>query len=78
MESSWPHESSTFNESNQVPYVNFAISHNHTVFLSRVPFIRDGLTSLNVTDPAVRHTASSLRGLNLLEVGCGAGILTEV
>lgn len=49
----------------------------NSLFLS-VPFIRDGLIGLGKTDPAQRNTSSSLKGLHLLEVGCGAGILTEV
>lgn len=43
-----------------------------------MPFIRDGLIS---TAAAVRsdcaHTGAPLTGLRLLEVGCGAGLLTE-
>lgn len=43
-----------------------------------VPFIRDGLISTSpAVHPELAHTASALRGLRLLEVGCGAGVLTE-
>lgn len=43
-----------------------------------MPFIRDGLISTNRTNPANIKTAKPLENVKILEVGCGAGILTEV
>ena len=53
-------------------------SRNYHPITLRVPFIRDGLISTAITDKALRNTASSLKNVNILEVGCGAGLLTEV
>lgn len=49
----------------------------HSMNRLRVPFIRDGLlASLNSdTDPTA--TSKPLRGLKILDVGCGGGILSE-
>lgn len=44
---------------------------------SSVPFIRDGLISTNIADKKFMNTAQSLKNCNILEVGCGGGILTE-
>ncbi|KAJ6633165.1 Ubiquinone biosynthesis O-methyltransferase, mitochondrial [Pseudolycoriella hygida] len=49
----------------------------HSLNQIRVPFIRDGLLSTGVGDEKYKNTSRSLHGLHLLEVGCGAGILTE-
>lgn len=46
--------------------------------LCRVPFIRDGLIAVDRTDRKYINTAKSLKDVQILEVGCGAGILTEV
>lgn len=43
----------------------------------RVPFIRDGLISAGSVSKANVNTAHVLDRLELLEVGCGGGILTE-
>lgn len=51
---------------------NIPRSHPHSV-----PFIRDGLISTIPIDPQLQHSARPLHQLHLLEVGCGAGILTE-
>jgi polyprenyldihydroxybenzoate methyltransferase/3-demethylubiquinol 3-O-methyltransferase len=42
-----------------------------------VPFIRDGLISTGAVKPENINKPDVLKGLNILEVGCGAGILTE-
>lgn len=47
-------------------------------FLKRVPFIRDGLTATGRTDKQNIHSAKPLENVKILEIGCGAGILTEV
>ncbi|XP_032375306.1 ubiquinone biosynthesis O-methyltransferase, mitochondrial isoform X2 [Etheostoma spectabile] len=39
----------------------------------RVPFIRDNLLNVH----GVRHPGKPLRGLRILDVGCGGGLLTE-
>lgn len=49
----------------------------HSLNQIRVPFIRDGLISTGAVDDKYKNTSKSLQGLHLLEVGCGAGILTE-
>uniref|UniRef100_A0A1B0CUX1 Ubiquinone biosynthesis O-methyltransferase, mitochondrial n=1 Tax=Lutzomyia longipalpis TaxID=7200 RepID=A0A1B0CUX1_LUTLO len=48
----------------------------HTMNHLRVPFIRDGLISTGVVAKNAKFPGI-LEGLNILEVGCGGGILTE-
>lgn len=43
-----------------------------------MPFIRDGLFGAGEMDVNNKGTASPLKGVDILEVGCGAGLLTEV
>ncbi|CAD6999810.1 ubiquinone biosynthesis O-methyltransferase, mitochondrial [Ceratitis capitata] len=43
----------------------------------RVPFIRDGLVARGAVDSSLVKTTKVLQGKNILEVGCGGGILTE-
>lgn len=43
----------------------------------RVPLIRDGLISTGVVQDSRLNQSNVLQGLKVLEVGCGAGILTE-
>jgi len=43
----------------------------------RVPFIRDCLTTPGKIDIHKTCDPNALKGLNILEVGCGAGILSE-
>lgn len=43
----------------------------------RVPLIRDGLISSGVVKEQNINKTNVLEGLSILEVGCGAGILTE-
>lgn len=43
----------------------------------RVPLIRDGLISTGTIDSQKINRANVLEGVRILEVGCGAGILTE-
>lgn len=45
---------------------------------SRVPFIRDGLTGTIQKNKDNLSLAKPLENLKILEIGCGAGILTEV
>ncbi|XP_070490527.1 ubiquinone biosynthesis O-methyltransferase-like [Chironomus tepperi] len=49
----------------------------HLMNQVRVPFIRDGLISTGAVKPENINKPDVLKGLNILEVGCGAGILTE-
>ncbi|XP_070490961.1 ubiquinone biosynthesis O-methyltransferase-like [Chironomus tepperi] len=49
----------------------------HLMNQIRVPFICDGLISNGLVKPEKRNDPDVLKGLNILEVGCGAGILTE-
>lgn len=53
---------------------------NHTVSLvsCRVPLIRDGLLNVGQIDLTQWQSAQPLRGMKILDVGCGGGILTEV
>lgn len=50
----------------------------HSMNQIRVPFIRDGLISTGRVNPKYIKTGQVLKKLNILEVGCGGGILTEV
>lgn len=43
-----------------------------------MPLIRDGLISTNRTIKENMNSSRPLKNVNILEVGCGAGILTEV
>jgi polyprenyldihydroxybenzoate methyltransferase/3-demethylubiquinol 3-O-methyltransferase len=43
----------------------------------RVPLIRDGLISTGAISDEKLNKPNVLEGMNILEVGCGAGILTE-
>lgn len=47
-------------------------------YIFRVPFIRDGLISTNRVKKENIKSPKPLEGVKILEVGCGAGILTEV
>lgn len=49
----------------------------HFCFVSRVPFIRDGLINTNKVKPELIRSSTPLKDINILEIGCGAGILTE-
>lgn len=49
----------------------------HALNQIRVPFIRDGLISTGVVKADKVQRADVLNGINCLEIGCGAGILTE-
>lgn len=46
--------------------------------MKRIPFIRDGLTATGRTNKDYINSAKPLENVKILEVGCGAGILTEV
>lgn len=50
----------------------------HSMNQIRVPLIRDGLISTGKVNPKYIKTGQVLKDLNILEVGCGGGILTEV
>lgn len=43
----------------------------------RVPFIRDGIVARGSVDSYLINTPTVLKDQKILEVGCGAGILTE-
>ncbi|EDS36045.1 3-demethylubiquinone-9 3-methyltransferase [Culex quinquefasciatus] len=49
----------------------------HSMNALRVPLIRDGLISTGLVPKEQMRTPQVLSGLNVLEVGCGGGILTE-
>lgn len=49
----------------------------HAMNQVRVPLIRDGLVSTGRVDVGKINKPNVLEGIKLLEVGCGAGILTE-
>lgn len=42
-----------------------------------VPFIRNGLINSNKIKPELIRTSTPLKNIKILEIGCGAGILTE-
>ncbi|XP_066255350.1 ubiquinone biosynthesis O-methyltransferase, mitochondrial [Euwallacea similis] len=49
----------------------------HAMNKLRVPFIRDGLINEGVVAEKNINTALPLKGLSILDVGCGGGILSE-
>lgn len=49
----------------------------HAMNSLRVPLIRDGLISTGKIDEKLVNKGNVLEGVDILEVGCGAGILTE-
>lgn len=49
----------------------------HALNSLRVPFVREGLISTGSIPKDQLHTSNVLEGIKCLEVGCGAGILTE-
>jgi polyprenyldihydroxybenzoate methyltransferase / 3-demethylubiquinol 3-O-methyltransferase len=49
----------------------------HAMNTVRVPLIRDGLISTGLIEDLKINRANVLEGVKILEVGCGAGILTE-
>ncbi|XP_058129493.1 ubiquinone biosynthesis O-methyltransferase-like [Anopheles ziemanni] len=50
----------------------------HAMNALRVPLIRDGLIATGVVERDRIQKPDVLRNVNILEVGCGGGILTEV
>jgi len=49
----------------------------HSMNRLRVPLIRDCLVNSGLSDTQLAHTGTPLQGLRILDVGCGAGILSE-
>lgn len=49
----------------------------HSMNKLRVPFIRDGLINEGVVSKNAINTPAPLKGLSVLDVGCGGGILSE-
>ena len=49
----------------------------HSLNRLRVPLVRDGLLATGLADPALADTDKPLTGLRILDVGCGAGLLSE-
>ncbi|XP_035898566.1 ubiquinone biosynthesis O-methyltransferase, mitochondrial-like [Anopheles stephensi] len=49
----------------------------HAMNALRVPLIRDGLITTGAVEKALVRKPDVLANLNILEVGCGGGILTE-
>lgn len=69
---------------NMIRYILFFIFRKYPIqkfyinqIIIRVPFIRDGLIATNKVSPNLIDSDHVLGGLNILEVGCGGGILTE-
>lgn len=69
---------------NQIRYKNN--THPKTIYIlifshffqNSVPFIRDGLAAKAGIDKNKINSAKPLEDVKILEIGCGAGILTEV
>jgi len=49
----------------------------HSMNRLRVPLIRDGLINSGVTNLELAYSDKPLEGLKILDVGCGAGIVSE-
>ena len=49
----------------------------HSLNRLRVPLVRDGLVSTGLTQPELAESDKPLSGLRVLDVGCGAGLLSE-
>ena len=49
----------------------------HSMNRLRVPLVRDGLIETGLTRPELADTDQPLSGARILDVGCGAGILSE-
>ncbi|XP_067624040.1 ubiquinone biosynthesis O-methyltransferase [Eurosta solidaginis] len=57
--------------------VNGTLEALHKLNEIRVPLVRDGLVSRGNVKRELINTTKVLQGQNILEVGCGGGILTE-
>jgi len=49
----------------------------HSMNRLRVPLVRDGMIETGVTQPELADTDRPLTGTRVLDVGCGAGIISE-
>jgi polyprenyldihydroxybenzoate methyltransferase / 3-demethylubiquinol 3-O-methyltransferase len=49
----------------------------HLMNRVRIPLVVDGLISAGKIDASKKKSQNALKGLKILDVGCGAGILTE-
>ncbi|RZC33598.1 hexaprenyldihydroxybenzoate methyltransferase, mitochondrial, partial [Asbolus verrucosus] len=49
----------------------------HSMNKLRIPLIRDGLINVNVVSQHNVNSPTPLKGISILDVGCGGGILTE-
>lgn len=53
-------------------------SHSNAIPLPRIPFIREGLINTGRIEKENINTPHVLKGVEILDIGCGGGILTEV
>lgn len=49
----------------------------HSMNKLRIPFIRNGLINTGTIKSDIRKTPHPLNGINILDIGCGGGILSE-
>lgn len=85
VEPKWSRWSFTYSKWNSVNFLTtYAIYffllcvHIIMFFFESVPFIRDGITGTKHALKDQINSPKPLENVKILEIGCGAGILTEV